>query len=79
MPLSEVTWRKIPDHRRTASWGPSDSAAVYRQRQKELIDQGKFREAQQMDIDDVRQKFGNKYESGLQQMVKYTDDLLNRK
>ena len=46
--------------------------------QKELIDKGLFREAQQMDIDDVRAKFGNKYNESIQEMLEYTDELLNK-
>jgi filamentous hemagglutinin len=64
------------DHRRTASYGRGggpDGPDAYRQRQKDLIDQGKFREAQQMDIDDVRNKFGNKYDDAINDMLAYTD------
>ena len=63
------------DHQQTASWGSSKEAKAYRQQQKELIEQGKFEEAQQMDIDDVRSKFGNKYDEGIEQMKKYTETL----
>ena len=65
-----------PDHMDTASWGRSKSAQSYRAKQKELIDKGLFREAQQMDIDDVRMKFGNKYDVAIQQMLGYTEELL---
>lgn len=64
------------DHRRTASYGRGggpDGPDAYRQRQKDLIDQGRFREAQQMDIDDVRNKFGNKYDDAINDMLNYTD------
>lgn len=33
--------------------------------------QGKFREALQMDIDDIRCKFGSKYDEGIKQMLEY--------
>ena len=62
----------------TASWGRSKGAQAYRAKQKELIDKGLFREAQQMDIDDVRAKFGNKYNESIQEMLEYTDELLNK-
>ena len=39
------------DHRQTASCGMSREAREYREKQRELIEQGKFREALQMDID----------------------------
>ena len=44
-----------PIHKQTQSWGNSKAAQRWRQRQKELIEQGKFEEAQQMDIDDLRE------------------------
>ena len=66
------------DHMDTASWGSSKKAKQYRQKQKELIERGKFREAQQMDIDDVRLKFNDKYDDAIEQMKKYTDELLNK-
>lgn len=63
------------DHRQTASWGNSREAREYRAMQKELIDSGKFREAIQMDIDDIRGKFGNKYDGAISEMMKYVDKL----
>lgn len=69
---------EILDHMDTASWGNSKLAKKYRAIQKELIDKGLFREAQQMDIDDVRALFGNKYDDAIQQMLKYTDELLKK-
>ena len=65
-----------PDHMKTASWGRSKSAQEYRAIQKKLIDKGLFREAQQMDIDNVRTLFNNKYDDAIQQMLEYTDELL---
>lgn len=63
------------DHRETASCGNSMEAREYRAQQKELIDQGKFREAVQMDIDDIRDKFGSKYDEAISEMLKYVDKL----
>lgn len=65
-----------PDHMKTASWGRSKSAQEYRAIQKELIDKGLFREAQQMDIDNVKSLFGNKYDGAIKQMLEYTNELL---
>ena len=65
------------DHAQTASYGRSKSATAYRKRQTELIKQGKFEEAQRMDINDVQSKFGDKYDKGIQQLQDYTRDLLN--
>jgi RHS repeat-associated protein len=64
-----------PEHHQTASWGRSKAAQAYRTKQQELIGQGRFREAQQMDIDDVRSKFGPIYDEHIRQMEEYTDTL----
>lgn len=63
------------DHRETASCGNSRDAQEYRAKQKELIEQGKFREAFQMDVDDLREKFGNKYDEAIAKAEKYLDKL----
>ena len=63
------------DHRQTASCGRSREADEYRQKQKELIESGKFREALQMDIDDIREKFGDKYDDAIAEMLEYVDEL----
>jgi hypothetical protein len=57
----------------TASWGSSKDAKAHRGQQKELIDAGKFKEAQDMDISDVQSKFGDKYDVQIQEMKEYTD------
>lgn len=63
------------DHRMTASCGNSAEANEYRQLQKELIDNGKFRDALQMDIDDIKDKFGNKYDNAIAEMLEYVNQL----
>lgn len=63
------------DHRQTASCGSSIEAREYQAAQKELIDNGKFREALQLDIDDIRDKFGDKYDGAISEMLKYVDKL----
>lgn len=63
------------DHQDTASWGNSKDAVAYREEQERLIKQGKFREAQQMDIDDIHEKFGDKYDDQIEEMLRYTDQL----
>lgn len=63
------------DHRKTASWGASKEAQLYRAKQKELVDKGEFRKAIQMDIDDIREKFGDKYDEAIDQMLDYVDQL----
>ena len=71
-------WMEKADHRRTASWGNSKAAREYRARQKKLIDQGKWREAIQMDIDDIRAKFGDKYDQNIQQMLDQLDEIISQ-
>lgn len=63
------------DHVQTASWGNSRDARAYAAVQKELIEEGKFREALQMDIDDIHSKFGDKYDNAISQMLEYVDEL----
>ncbi len=63
------------DHQQTASCGSSREAKEYRAAQKELIDNGDFRGALQMDIDDLHDKFGDKYDVAISQMLAYVDKL----
>lgn len=56
------------DHRQTASCGSSQEAREYRAQQEALIKEGKFEEAMQMDIDDIHDKFGDKYDDAIAQM-----------
>ena len=63
------------DHKQTLSNGNSREAQAYRQQQKELIDQGNFQGAQQMDIDDVQNQFGDKYDGAIDQMREYTKEV----
>ncbi len=63
------------DHYKTANWGPSKEARAYRKKQKELVDQGEIKEAIQMDIDDIRSKFGDKYDDQIKEMMEYADTL----
>ena len=63
------------DHRQTASCGNSKEAREYQNKQKELISQGKFREALNMDVKDIQSKFGNKYDKAIGEMLKYVDKL----
>ena len=63
------------DHRKTASCGRSKEAQAYREKQQELINSGKFKEAVQMDIDDIRSKFGDKYDKSIDEMLEYVNEL----
>ncbi|MFD9218633.1 putative T7SS-secreted protein [Streptomyces sp. NPDC060064] len=57
------------DHYETASWGRSREAIEYRKTQQELINQGRYREAIDMDIADIRSKFGSKYDNAIKEML----------
>ena len=63
------------DHKKTASWGSSWEAREYRAKQNELIDNGDFRGALQMDINDIRDKFDSKYDKAISEMLSYVDKL----
>ena len=49
-----------PDHRAMSSTGSSRNAKLWRKKQAELINQGKFKEAMEMDIDEIISKHGTK-------------------
>jgi hypothetical protein len=68
-------WMEKVDHALTKSYGSSAQAKAYRAQQEALIKAGRFREAQQMDIDDIRNLFGNKYDQAIKEMVQYTESL----
>lgn len=59
------------DHRLTASYGSSASAISFRAQEAALIAEGKFDEAMQMGIDDIRSLFGTKYDKAIAQMISY--------
>jgi len=62
-------WMETADHMRTASWGSLRDARAFRQQQADLIAQGRLREAIQIDINDIRSKFGTKYDEHIRQML----------
>lgn len=63
------------DHRRTASWGRSRAAQAYRAEQQRLINEGRFRDAIEMDVRDIRSKFGNKYDAAIEEMMQYVNTI----
>ncbi|MCX7749466.1 MAG: hypothetical protein N2645_21620 [Clostridia bacterium] len=63
------------DHRNTKSWGNSTTAQQYRADQLALVRQGKYLAAMQMDIRDIKSKFGSKYDNAISQMVVYATSL----
>jgi hypothetical protein len=62
------------DHKRTASYDRLAEADDYRAAQKDHIDNGRFRDAYDMDVADIRDKFGDKYDDAIAQ----SDQYLNR-
>lgn len=63
------------DHQQTASWGNSIEAREYRKIQKELIENGDFKKALEMDIEDIASKFANKYDNAIKEMLEYVSKL----
>ena len=61
------------DHMETASYGNSLEAQEYRSAQADLIEKGDYAGAQQMDIDDIQNKFGSKYDTAIQDMLNYSN------
>jgi hypothetical protein len=68
-------WMAAIDHHQTASWGRSRSAISYRRQQQNLVQQNQFLAAQQMDINDIHAKFGDKYDDAIAPMLDYTKTL----
>jgi hypothetical protein len=78
-------WMEIEEHKQLNSSGqrtfkptrqyPYSSADEWRAAQRALIKKGKYMEAIQMDIDDIRSKFGDKYNVGIREMLEYVKTL----
>jgi uncharacterized protein RhaS with RHS repeats len=62
-------WMETVDHQRTASYGSGLQAAAYRRTQQQLIQKGKFGKAMEMDICDIKSKFGNKYNASMVEAI----------
>ena len=60
----------------TASCGNSFETRQYIYKQRQLINEGRFSEAVKMDIDDIRSKFGDKYDDAINEMLEYIDKLI---
>ncbi len=63
------------DHRKTGSCGCSEEANAYREKQYEHMVNGDFDKALQMDIDDIKSKFGDKYDDAISEMNSYIDKM----
>ncbi|MEU6098674.1 ricin-type beta-trefoil lectin domain protein [Streptomyces sp. NPDC047079] len=57
------------DHRAVYSTGSSRASKAWRLWQQELVDNGRIDEAVQMDINDIRARFGTKYDDAIGEMV----------
>jgi len=67
------------DHLRTASNGSSASATAFRRQQQTLIEQGKFLEAFEMDVNNLRSLgLYNKYRPGIDQTRRHIQDLMSQ-
>ena len=66
-------WMTEADHALTASFRGSDKAIFWRELQIDLLEEGKIKEAIELDILDVRSRFGSKYDTGIKQMLAVLD------
>ena len=66
------------DHTQTASYDNKPGAKAYRAKQKNLIEQGKFQEAFDMDVADIKSKFPEKYDLSIQQAQDCLNDIIEK-
>jgi hypothetical protein len=59
---------KTIDHKSMASSDNQPGSKIYRAEQKALIDEGKFKEAFDMDVNDIQSKYGEKYNSEIKEL-----------
>ncbi|GEK04039.1 RHS repeat-associated core domain-containing protein [Streptomyces sp. ATE26] len=64
------------DHRELSSTGSSKESDEWRAKQRALIDAGRWDQAMKMDIDEIRELYGDKYDSHIKDMV---DSLKNNR
>jgi hypothetical protein len=57
------------DHRDVTSTGSSIASQVWQKKQKDLVAAGRIDEAIQMDINDIRVRFGTKYNRAIAEMI----------
>jgi len=63
------------DHSITKTWGRGQLQDTYRQMQKDMLENGQWRQALSKDVWDVKNKFGTKYNEGLHEMLEYAKTL----
>lgn len=66
------------DHRQTSSYGSSKKAIRYRKWQAKLISEGKFLDAELMDVKNIVRKFGEKYKKAIDEKLDYEKELENK-
>lgn len=62
------------EHRGMSTTGSSKKAKAYREKQAQLISDGKFSEAMGIDIDEIIQKHGTKYNQHMDEMLDYAEE-----
>jgi hypothetical protein len=62
-------------HQKAASYGSSPEAKVYPAKQQELLQERRLQEAIDMDVTDIRAKFGDKYDTALKQIQEHAHSL----
>ncbi|MGI5171133.1 polymorphic toxin-type HINT domain-containing protein [Spirillospora sp. CA-253888] len=65
------------DHHATESWGSGYAGKLHRHHQMFLLRNGRLDEAIQMDIDNIRNLFGSKYDAAINEMLGYRPQLLS--
>ncbi len=64
------------DHKLTSSYKNARGAERYRRWQTKLISEGKFLEAEAMDIKNIRRKFGDRYDKSIIEKLAYEAELV---
>lgn len=65
------------DHSKTSSYRNSKKSRAYREEQKRLIQKGYFLEAELMDINEIREFFGTRYDNAINEKLSYEEKLEN--
>jgi len=63
------------DHALTLSYGSSDAAKAYRAEIQELIRKGRWHEAMEKEVADVRRVAGAKYDEAIAEMLEYAKSI----
>jgi len=66
------------DHKNTSSFGRKAGSDQYRADQKALLQQGKFQEAFDMDVKDIKSQFPGKYDSSIDEAQTNLNDLISK-